>query len=812
MGARALIKDKGFAAAVLLTLTVCIAANTAIFAIVNSVLLKPLPVPDAAAIVLMSNQYPKAGVGESRNSGAADYYDRMTAVTALQDQAMFNFASQTVDLQGTPERIRGMTATPSLFSLLRVSPALGRTFTPEEGEIGAEQKVILSDGLWRQLFGGDPSAVGKTLRLSGRPFTVVGVMPPNFNFVDPEVRLWVPLPFTAQQKNGRHSNNWYNVGRLKPGMKIEQVKTQVDALNAANMERFPQWKEILTNAGFHTSVEPLQDVLVKSVRGALYLLWGGALFVLVIGALNIANLALARLTLRRKELAVRLALGAGRIRLMRQLVVESVLVSLVSGVAGLGLGAALLRTLATIGLERLPRANEVQIDGVVVTVSFVLAAAAGLLIGLVPLADVLRINLSNALHDSGRTGTGGRRSRRMRQGLVTAQVGLAFVLLVGAGLLLASFRQLLQVDPGFKSEGVATASISAPRVRYAGEPELRTLLRRSLEAIRSLPGVTAAGATTSIPLGGSYSDSVILAEGYQMKPGESLISPHQTSVSPGYFEAMNIALVRGRYFDDRDNETAPGAIIVDEALARRFWPNSDPIGRRMFQPQDINNLMKTDENTVWRHVVGVVRSVRLEDLAGGGNTSGSYYFPMAQGASRSYTFALRTSADAPTLARSVRAEIAKIDPELALFDVRTMVERSELSLAPRKTSMLLALGFGALALFLCAVGIYGVLAYLVTQRSREIGIRMALGSTGGGIVKLILREGLILLGAGVILGGAGALALRKAVQSEVYGVQPLDPLVIGSVLAALVVIGLTACALPARRAAKVDPLIVLSEQ
>jgi predicted permease len=467
--------------------------------------------------------------------------------------------------------------------------------------------------------------------------------------------------------------------------------------------------------------------------------------------------------------------------------------------------------LATIGLERLPRANEVRIDGVTVAVALALAAAAGLLIGLVPLADVLRINLSNALHDSGRTGTG-KRARRMRQGLVTAQVGLAFVLLVGAGLLLASFRQLLRVDPGFKNEGVVTASTNAPRVRYAGDPELRTLLLRSLESIRGIPGVIAAGVTTSIPLGGSYSDSVILAEGYAMQPGESLISPHQASVSPGYFEAMNIALVRGRYFDDRDNETAPRAVIIDEFLARRFWPNADPIGRRMFQPQDINNLLKTDEKTVWLRVVGVVRSVRLEDLAGSGNTSGSYYFPYAQSTSRGYTFAVRTSADAATLARSVRAEIAKIDPELALFDVRTMAERSELSLAPRRTSMILALGFGALALFLCAVGIYGVLAYLVTQRRREIGIRIALGSTGTGIVKLVLREGLLLLGAGVILGGAGAFALRKAVQSEVYGVQPLDPLVIGGVLATLVVIGLTACALPARRASQVDPVVVLSEQ
>jgi putative ABC transport system permease protein len=395
---------------------------------------------------------------------------------------------------------------------------------------------------------------------------------------------------------------------------------------------------------------------------------------------------------------------------------------------------------------------------------------------------------------------------------VVAQIGFAFVLLVGAGLLLVSFRQLLKVDPGFNTAGVMTASTSAPRSRYPGDPELRTLTKRSLEAIHLIPGVTAAGATSDIPFGSNHSDSVIFAEGYVMKPGESLISPRQMAVTPGYFEAMGISMVRGRAFDDRDTETAPPVIIVDERLARHFWPNRDAVGQRMFAPQDINNLMKTDEHTRWLKVIGVVRNLRLDDLAGNGTPVGVYYFPMSQSPERSFTFAVKSVSDLGAVGRAVRAGIAGIDPQLALFDVHTMAERTELSMSTRKTPMTLALGFGGLALFLSAIGIYGVLTYLVTQRRREIGIRAALGCTASGIVKLVLSEGLVLVGIGLVLGVAGAAALRKALENELYGVQPLDPLVMASVTAVLGLVALSACLLPARRATQVDPVIVLNEQ
>jgi predicted permease len=811
-GIRSLLKDKGFSLTVVLTLALCIGANTAIFAIVHSVLLRPLPVPGAQEILLMSNLYPRAGAATSTNSGAADYYDRLRDVTVFERQAMFNFTDQTIDLNGTPERIRGMNATPSLFPLLEVAPLLGRTFHDEEGEIGAEQKVILSSGLWKQMFAGAPDVLGKELRLNGRPYTIVGVMPANFTFIDPEVRLWVPLAFTPQQKTVRHSNNWYNVGRLKPGATLQQAQAQVDALNRTNLERFPQWTQILTNAGFHTSVEPLRDVLVKDVRNTLYLLWGGAIFVLLIGAVNIANLALARVTLRRKEFATRLALGAGRGQIIRQAIVENVLGCGAGGLAGVGLGAALLDSLMAIGLKQLPRVDEVRIDATVVLVALAMAIVAGVVVGLFPLAHVFRTNLNETLREDSRTGTGGTGSRRIRQSLVVVQIGFAFVLLAGAGLLLVSFRQLLKVDPGFNTGGVITVSVSAPRARYPGQTELRTLANRSLEALRRIPGVTAAGATSDIPFGKNHSDSVIFAEGYEMKPGESLISPREVTVSPGYFEAMGISMARGRAFDDRDSETAPPAIIVDEQLARHFWPNRDPLGKRMYTPQDPNNLMKTDEHTRWLTVVGVVHNVHLDDLAGNGAPVGMYYFPLAQWPERSLTFALKSGSDVGSVSRAARGEIAGIDPELALFDIETMADRAELSLSTRKTPMALAVGFGGLALFLSAIGIYGVLTYLVTQRRREIGIRAALGCSVAGIVKLVLSEGLVLVGTGLVLGIAGAAALRQAIENQLYGVRPLDPLVIGCVTLVLGLVALAACLLPARRATQVDPVIVLNEQ
>jgi predicted permease len=808
---RSLVKEKGFAFTVILTLAVCIAANTAIFAIVNSVLLRPLPVPDAGRILLMANRYPRAGVVEFPYSSAGDYYDRRTDVTAFAEQALFRFSDQAIGIDGAPEQAPGMAATPSLFRLLGVAPVLGRTFNDAEGEIGAEQKVILSYGLWKRLYGASRDVLGRELRLNGRPYTIVGVMPAGFTFIKPEVRFWMPIALSAADKTAHHNNNFYNIGRLKPGATIEQAQAQVNAINARNLDRFPELRQLLINAGFHSVVEPLQNMLIKDVRRTLYLLWGGAIFVLLIGAVNIANLALARLAVRRKELATRLALGAGRARLVRQLVVENSLLAVAGGAAGVGLGAELVRALALFGLDKFPRASEVAVDGRVILVAMAMALATAAAVSLIPLTDVFRVSVNSVLHESSRTGTGGRRSRRVRQALVSAQIAFAFSLLMGAALLLASFRQLLAVDPGFHTRGILTATTGLPRSRYRSEAQMTDFMSRALAAIRRASGVSAAGATNTIPFGSSHSDSVIFAEGYVMKPGESIISPRRAVVTPGYFETMGIGLVKGRYFEERDDANAPAAVIVDERLARRFWPDRNPIGRRMYQPTNAKDILKVDEHTRWLRVAGVVRSVRLDDLAGSGSPVGVYYFPYAQNPDRSLTFSIRTVGNPAGAAHGVQAAIAAIDPELPLFDVLTMTQRAELTLASRRTSMLLATAFGTVALFLSAIGIYGVLAYLVAQRSREIGIRVALGSTAAGIVKLVMREGLILVSAGLVTGFAGAAAVGRAAVNEIYGVKPLDPLLMAGVMALLGLVALAACIVPARRAVRVDPVVVLSE-
>lgn len=805
---RFLIRSKGFATGVVVTLSACIGVNVAIFAIVNSVLLRPLPVPDSDRIVLMSNRYPKAGVGDQLISSSGDYFDRRERVTALADQALFKFSNETIDMNGAAQREKAMAATPSLFQLVRVAPLFGRTFSAAEGEIGNEQKIVLSYGLWQQMFGGDYSALGREVRLNGRPFTVVGVMPQNFVFIDPEVRMWIPAAFTPDEKTVHHNNDWYSIGRLKPGATIQQVQAQVDALNATNLEKLPQFRDLLVNAGFYTSVEPLQEMVVRDVRSVLRLLWAGSMFVLLIGVLNVANLAVARLTLRKKEFATRMALGAGRAQLLRQFLTENLLLAAVSCVGGVMIGALVLRIIAWAGLNHFPRAYEVRIDSHVAWIATLMALAAGALLSSLSVVGVSIRGFHTVLRDSERTGTAAK-ARPVRQTLVVAQVGFAFALLVGAGLLLASFRELLRVDPGYRTDNVVTASVSAPSNRY-NDSQLETLVSRSLQGVRQIPGVISAGASTIVPLGGKYDNSVIMAEGYVMKPGESVISPIRVSVTPGYLETMGISLVRGRHFQDSDNAHSPLVVMVDEKLAKRFWGDRDPVGQKMYEPDDSG--LGINNRTVRYTVVGVVRSVRLEDLSGRGNQEGAYYFPYSQRPSNDYTIAVRTAGNGAAVEQAIRAQIAAIDPGMPLFDVRTMVQREELSLSSRRTSMLLGLAFGVLALLLAALGIYGVLAYLVAQRRKEIGIRVALGSTHSGIVKLVLREGFTLVGIGLALGIAGAISLRSIVQKEIYGVAPLDPMVLGCVAILFAIVALLACLVPARRATQVDPAIVLSEQ
>ena len=814
---RLLWKDRSFSLTTIATLALCLAANVAIFAVVNGVLLKPLPFPEPDRLVRMFNKYPGAGVDAGGSNGVPDYFDRRRDMTALEETALFREAGVTLSGSGLgeAERIQAMVVTPSFFRVLRAQPYRGQLFTDAQGELGQERVVILSHGLWQRLFGGRDDAIGQDLRLGGELYKVVGVMPREFVFLNPEIQLFRPAAFSAREKSdeSRHNNNWQQFGRLKPGATLEQAQSQLDAINAANLERFPQWKEILKNARFSSEVLDFQANLIGERRATLTMLWGGAIFVLLIGCVNVANLVLVRSTSRIRELATRHAMGATFGRLTRQALTESTVLSVAGGVAGLALAWWALRAAPFFGFDRLPSGLGLALDAPVIGFAAVVIALVGIGVGMIPVIAMRRANMAQVIREEGRSGTQGRGPRLMRRVLVTSQVAFALILLIGAGVLLASFERVLTIDPGFRADHVLTGTVSLPTTRYKDNVELRAGTDRILDRIRSLPGVEAAGMTTTLPFSGSYSDSVILAEGYQMQPGESLISPAQVTVSEGYFEAMGATLVAGRYFNADDTEGRPRVLIIDNRLAKRFWPNGDALGKRMYFPIDINNLMAKPTEEQLMTIVGIIEPMRLRGLVEPQTQLvGAYYSPLRQMAPRTLGIAIRTTQAPETVTSAVRREIAQLDPEMPFYGVRTLEHRLATSLQDRRTPMLLAIGFAVVALFLAGIGIYGVLAYQVSQRRREIGIRMALGAEQGSIFTLVLKEGSVIVGLGAALGLVGAFLLRQTLQAQLYETGAMDPLIVAAVAAVLIAVALVACVLPARRAAKTDPLIALSDQ
>ena len=557
---------------------------------------------------------------------------------------------------------------------------------------------------------------------------------------------------------------------------------------------------------------PLQDQVVEPIRKALYLLWGGAAFVLLIGVINIANLAVARSSVRLRELATRLALGAGRWRIARQLLTESFLATAGGAAVGLLLGYWGLDLLRLLQIERIPRGAEIGLDLTAVLYVLGLSLVAAVAIGVIPLMQGFRVSPASVLHDDQRTAAGGRGARMLRNGLVVAQVAFALVLLMGAGLLTASFRQVLAVQPGFVPQQVVTGSVALPAVRYKDDAARRAFVERTLEQIRALPGVVGAGVTDTIPFGGGGSNSVILAEGYVMQPGESLISGDNMAVSAGYFETMKVPLREGRFFDDRDTADSPRVIIIDERLARKFFSGTSPLGRRMWRPTSPQSLQDPSKGADYFTIVGVVGSIRLRGLADEEVGAGAYYFPYSQNASSGITFAARVATDPGTVTAGIRKVVNAVDPELPLFDTMSMQERIDGSLANRRSPMLLAVGFGAVALLLAAVGIYGVLAYLVAQRTREIGIRVALGSDAGRIFALVFREGAGIIALGCVLGAVCSWLLGRYMESVLYGVRPLDPIVVAPVGLTLVAVAIMATTLPALRATRVDAIVALRQE
>jgi putative ABC transport system permease protein len=817
---RSWTRERTFTFTVLATLVVCLGGNTVIFSIVRSVLLKPLPIADADRIVLVSNLYPKFGFGAAGPDVIAastpDYFDRRRDVRSFDEVALYRRGSVTLDAPNGAERLNVLRATPSFYTLLGARTFAGRTITEQDAEPGNDAKVMLSYALWRRQYGGDASLVGRDIRLDGRPFRVVGILASGFEYLWNDIDLWLPLSFNADQKSdaSRHSNNGVMIARLKTGASVDQAQREIDALNARNDERLPQFRNLIRDGGYRTVVVPLQDELVRDVRATLYLLWAGALFVLLVGGVNLANLFLMRSAARWRELATRHAIGASVARVGRQLLTETTVLAISGGAMGMAAGWWVLRY--TTGLERdvLPRSHEIRLDWQAAGAMLALAAAVGVVTGLVPLVRLSRINVTDALRDAGRSGTVGTAASRLRRLLATAQVALAFMLLIGAALLLASFRAVLAIDPGFDPAGVVTAAINLPSSAYRDQSALRQVADRLLERTRTLPGVSAAGLTTTIPLGGAYSSGIILAKGSEQKGGESIVAPNLIFASDGYFEAMRIPLVRGRYFDRRDTASAPPVAIVDERLARRFWPGRDAVGQRLLRPANpigVLDLMTRGLNERSYAVVGVVANVQLTGLTPKDPPVGAYYFPYAQQPARSIVVAVRSAKVPEAIIAPLRSELASIDRELPLYDVRTMEERLDRSLIQRRMPMDIAMAFGAVALFLAAIGVYGVLAAQVAERRREIGIRMALGSSASDVFRLVMRDGARMTLVGIVAGFAGTAGMARLMTGLLYGVRPTDPAVVGGVALLLATVALVATWLPARRAARVNPAAVLND-
>jgi predicted permease len=811
---RMLRKDRAYAAAVILTLAICLGANTAIFTVVRSVLLRPLPYPESGRLTFMFDGFPGAGV-ERAGTSVPNYLDRVPLREVFDSVALFQNGGFRVGQGASAEGVASMTVSPSFFTVLRTKPVRGRFFTEEEGTTGKDKVVVLSHAFAARQPGGIDAVVGRQLRLNDEPYVVIGVAPDEFTFRDPTIRMWVPLAFTAEQRaeDSRYSQNHDSIARLEAGVTLQQAQARLDALNAANLERAGSLKSALVNAGYHTRIVSFADDMVRDVRAALQLLWGGVLFVVVIAAVNIANLSLVRASGRLKELATRNALGAARGRVARQLVTEALLLTVIGGALGVFVGYWSLDALASLGLADLPRAHEIRMDGTVMSFTLGLAVVLGIVIGIAPAVQLARVSLSNVLREDSRTGTAGRGARLVRRGLVVSQVALAFVLLIGGGLLLASFQRLLRVNPGFTAEHVMTGRVSPLTSRYPDDAALRSYTSRALERIRALPGIDAAGVTTYLPFSWDGSSSVIIPEGYVMSPGESVVSPNQLYVTPGYLQALHVPLKRGRFFAESDTSEAPRVVIVDDQLAKKFWPDADPIGRRMYLPQRPEDVAKPGPGVKWLQVVGVVGSVKLKGLVEGENArAGAYYMPFAQEPQRNIGFAVRSRGEASATTAAVQRALAEIDPEMQAYDVFTMSERVDKSLNPRRAPMVLSLAFGLVALLLASIGLYGVLAYQVNQRTREIGIRMALGSDTAGILRMIMNEGALLVAIGLGGGLLGAFVLRGVIASQLYGIGALDPTVIVAAVGVLGLTSLVACLGPARRAARVNPVVALSQQ
>jgi predicted permease len=803
-GLKLLWKEKGFTATALATLGLCIGANTAIFTVLHAVVLAPLPFPQPDRLVAIGNIYPGVGMTRPGESAIPDYLDRRKMTDVFDSVALRSRTGFDMGAEGSPVRMDADFVTPSYFRVLRASPMMGRLFAEDDAVFQKSGFAILSYGLWRDLYGRDPQVVGKDIRLSGVPHRIVGVMPEGF--AGPggwtQARLWVPLTWRPEEgtDDGRHNNNWDMIARLGPGVTVGVAQQHIDALNRYNVEHAGRLRKLLEDARFASVVSGFREDATAQVRPTLYLLECAVAFVLLIGCVNVANLMLVRSNVRMKELAVRHSLGAGRGRLAMQLLVESLTLAALGGALGVLLGMGGVGLLARLGADALPRGETIAIDPTVLTFSAALAVATGLIFGSAPVYHLVRQDLTSVFRSTERTGTTEKRALWTRSALVVCQVSLAFVLLIGAGLLTLSFARLLNVNPGFVAENVQTASFSLPRSRYADEERSRALVTGLLEEVRAIPGVTAAGVDNTLPFSGNNSDAVVQVVGYPLAPGELPPVPFNSTVDPGFFAALKIPLREGRVFRDSDTAQSLKVVVIDEYMAKKYWPKGSAIGGQIHNGVDEKSPLFT--------VIGVVGTVKGQDLAEK-NQLGHLYLTYQQNSFGRMYVVVRTAANDTRAIGAVREVLRKADPELALFDTRSMPERLARSVRDRRASMVICLAFAVLALVLSAIGIYGVLAYTVTQRTREFGIRMALGARAGDIVGMVLKHGVRLAAIGLGLGLAGAFALTRLMSGMLFDVKPADPMVFGAVAAALMAVAGLASLLPSLRVTRIRPASAL---
>lgn len=797
---RVLSHEKSFSFTVLGIFALCLAANVAIFSVVHTILLKPLPFFEPEQLVISYNSYPKAGA-ERVGTSTVFYLERKQGIAAFSGVAAYQTRDVTVGDAGSPERVEAAIVTPSFFPVLGVNPALGRGFHEEEAETGKNQVVILSDRLWRARFAADPAVIGRTLRFDSREFTVIGVMPPGFQFLSQRAQLWTPLTFSdhARKPTSRHSNNMEMIARLRPGVTVVQAQAQVDALNEESLKTDPSAK-LVTDAGFHTVLRDMRSDHVANLRPILLLLQAGALFLLLIGAVNLANLLLVRATGRIKEYSVRLALGASRSQLARALVAETSILALLGGLLGLGLGAAALRGIGTFAAGQLHLASVPGVSPLVALAAVGASLILGLVLAVPVVGHTLHGKLTVALSAESRGGTTTLQVHRLRHALIIAQIALAFVLLAGTGLLGASFMRVLAVTPGFRPENVLTGLISLPRAKYPSK-DRPAFIDRLTEEVRALPGVTAAGAVSTLPFTGGGDNNAIAVDGREPVPGESIQAHYTSGVTGDYFQAMGVPLREGRFLTADDTKTGRKICVIDEDVARRYWPQGGAIGHRLV-------LGGPDPKADRLTIVGVVGSVKQKDLAET-NAVGAIYLPYTEYNGSSFALVIRTVQSPEAIAPALRATVLRLDPELPLSELMTMQGRVSDSLAGRRVPVLLAALFAAVALLLAAVGIYGVLAYSVLQRQREIGVRMALGAQPAQILRQFLGLGCRLLAIGLPLGLLGAWLAGRAMSGLLFGVTPADPAVLGGTTLLLVVVAMLACLLPSQRAARTAPIEAL---